>query len=47
MLINPLREIRDEVTLITGITESMLRDKPLWSEVKEKVKDFIGDAIIV
>ncbi len=47
MLIDPEIEITSEVTMITGISEPMIRGKSKWHEVKEKVADFIGDSIIV
>lgn len=47
MLINPGKPMTEEISMITGITDSMLLGKPLWNEVKERVEVFIGDAIIV
>lgn len=47
MLIDPEIEITSEVTMITGISEAMIRGKSKWKDVKDKVADFIGDAIIV
>lgn len=48
MLINPDREISEEVTIITNITNEMVNEKQKWAEVRDRVVDFIGeDSIIV
>lgn len=47
MLIHPNRLLEQEVTMITGITNDMLIGKPHFEEIREKVQDFIGNAIIV
>lgn len=47
MLIHPNRLLEQEVTMITGITNDMLIWKPHFEEVRNKVRDFIGNAIIV
>ena len=47
MLINPGRQLEQEVTMITGISNEMLIWKPDFESIKNKVQDFIGDAIIV
>ncbi len=47
MLIHPGVELKEEVTMITGITDAMLEGKKKWPEVREKVREFIGDAVIV
>lgn len=47
MLIDPDRELKEEVTMITGITREMLEWREKWGSVRERVRDFIGDAIIV
>lgn len=47
MLIHPNRLLEQEVTMITGITNDMLVWKPHFDEVRDKVRDFIGNAIIV
>ena len=33
--------------MITGITGGMLIGKPTWESVRDRVRDFIGDATIV
>ena len=33
--------------MITGITSNMLIGRKKWGEVREKAREFIGDAIIV
>jgi DNA polymerase III alpha subunit (gram-positive type) len=40
MLIDPGRPLLEEVTMITGITESMLEGKQKWDEVQERVRAF-------
>jgi DNA polymerase III epsilon subunit-like protein len=40
MLIDPARPLLEEVTLITGITTSMLEGKPIWEDVRERVRAF-------
>ncbi len=47
MLINPGIELKEEVTMITGISEHMLEGKSTWSEVRERVTAFIGNHMIV
>lgn len=47
MLINPGRKLEENISMITGIRDDMLLWKQKWEEVQEKVRDFIGDAIIV
>ncbi|NRH20514.1 hypothetical protein HOO68_00510 [Candidatus Gracilibacteria bacterium] len=47
MLIHPNRLLEQEVTMITGITNDMLAGRPHFDEVRDKVRDFIGNAIIV
>ncbi len=46
-LIHPGRVLTQEVTMITGITPAMLDGKPSWDSVRDKVREFIGDAVIV
>jgi DNA polymerase III epsilon subunit-like protein len=43
MLIDPDRPLLEEVTMITGITESMLARKPKWDEVRERVRVFFEE----
>lgn len=44
-LINPQRSIPPNITRITGITDAMVRDAPLFSEVADSFREFMGDAI--
>jgi DNA polymerase III epsilon subunit family exonuclease len=46
-LIHPGRVLTQEVTMITGITPAMLEGKPDFASVRDKVREFIGDAVIV
>ena len=47
MLINPWIPLKEEIILITGITEKMLEGRERWENVRDRVREFIGDAIIV
>lgn len=46
-LINPDRDIPDEVVKIHGITNEMVADKPFFAAIAKELRDFIGDAPIV
>lgn len=47
-LVYPGREMTEEISMITGITDTMLTGKPTWAEVRDKVRDFIRtDSVIV
>ncbi len=46
-LIHPGRLLEQEITMITGITHDMLIGKPTFESVRDAVREFIGDAIIV
>ncbi|MBL6989064.1 MAG: 3'-5' exonuclease [Bacteriovoracaceae bacterium] len=46
-LMNPGRYISSTITKITGITRSMLQDKPRPEVVMPKLKQFIGDRVIL
>ncbi len=46
-LIQPGRIVTKEITMITGITPEMLEWKPDFESVRDKVREFIGDAVIV
>lgn len=43
-LFNPQITIPDEVINITGITNEMVKDKPLFKEKAQEIADFIDDA---
>lgn len=47
MLINPGRNLEENIAMITGISDNMLIRKQKWEEVQNKVATFIGDSIIV
>lgn len=47
LLINPECEISEATTNLTHISNEMVKDKPTFKEVWPKIKEFIGDAIIV
>lgn len=47
MLVHPGRAMTEEISMITGITDTMLEGKPSWWEVRDRVKEFIGDSIVV
>lgn len=42
-LINPQEKLSARITDLTGITDEMVADKPLISEVIEEIVEFIGD----
>ena len=46
-LIKPKVPIADEITLLSGITNDMLVDKPYIEEVIDEILDFIGDSVII
>lgn len=46
-LINPQRLIPQRITQLTGITNAMVRDAPLFSEIADSFMAFMGDAIFV
>lgn len=46
-LIYSEKPLSQEVSMITGITSDMLVGKPIFSDIREKIADFIGDSIIV
>ncbi|MDR2781149.1 MAG: DNA polymerase III subunit epsilon [Holosporaceae bacterium] len=45
--VNPEREISQEATAITGITNEMLVGKPLFCEIADDFLDFIKDSTLV
>ena len=46
-LINPQRSIPAKITQITGITNAMVRDAPVFAEVADTFMRFMGDGIFV
>jgi DNA polymerase-3 subunit epsilon len=46
-LVNPQRAIPARITLITGITNEMVRDAPVFAELAESFLRFMGDGIFV
>ena len=46
-LINPRRRIPPEITQLTGISDAMVRDAPIISDVLEDLDHFVGDAPIL
>ncbi|MFH1432730.1 MAG: 3'-5' exonuclease [archaeon] len=46
-LINPERRIPGFITRFTGITNEMVKDAPVFAEVSFRIKEFIGDNVIV
>lgn len=47
MLIDPEREIDEHISMITGISNAMVKGKSKWHEVRERVSSFIGDDTII
>lgn len=46
-LINPQRAIPASITQLTGITNEMVRDAPVFSEIADSLMAFMGDGIFV
>lgn len=46
-LVNPEKEISEEITALTGITNEMVENMPTIKEVLPKFKKFCGDAVLV
>ena len=46
-LINPQRSIPANITRLTGITNEMVRDAPLFAEIADSFMQFMGDGIFV
>lgn len=46
-LINPQRSIPAKIVQLTGITNAMVRDAPLFAEVADSFMDFMADGIFV
>jgi len=45
--INPQRLVDPEARAVHGIKDDFLRDKPLFGEIANELRDFIGDAYII
>lgn len=46
-LLNPQRSIPPNITRITNITNDMVADAPLFVDIAQRFRDFMGDAIFV
>jgi DNA polymerase-3 subunit epsilon len=46
-LINPQRPIPAKIVQLTGITNEMVRDAPLFAEIADSFMEFMGDGIFV
>ena len=46
-LLNPQRTIPARITQITNITNEMVRDAPVFSEIADRFMRFMGDGIFV
>jgi DNA polymerase III subunit epsilon len=46
-LVNPQRSIPAKITQITGITNEMVRDAPVFTEIADSFMQFMGDGIFV
>jgi DNA polymerase III subunit epsilon len=46
-LINPERVMGEGAARVTGITDEMLADKPLFAEIANELIEFFGDGVIV
>jgi predicted DnaQ family exonuclease/DinG family helicase len=47
ILIHPAKEIPIFITKLTGISNAMLKDAPLFSDVAEKIRTFLGETPII
>lgn len=47
MLIDPEEEISEIITGVTGITNEMVKGKPVINEVIDSLLDFLGDSILL
>ena len=47
MLINPQRKILPEITRVNGIDDSMVSNKPIFSECANIFLDFINDSVLI
>jgi DNA polymerase III epsilon subunit family exonuclease len=47
MLINPERRIPEFITKLTGITNGMVKDAPVFDGVAFRIKEFIGGNVVV
>lgn len=45
--INPERDVPERVTEITGLTTEFLNDKPLFADVAEGFRDFVGESPLI
>ncbi len=46
-LVNPLRPLPQEVSLLTGISEASLQTQPTLSEVIPQLRHYLGDAVLI
>lgn len=46
-LVNPQRSIPASITALTGITNEMVRDAPVFAEIADSLMAFMGDGIFV
>ncbi len=46
-MINPQRSISPFITKLTGITNEMVRDAPLFADIADSLMEFMGDGIFV
>ena len=46
-LINPQRSIPSHISRLTGITNDMVRDAPVFAEIADSFMTFMGDGIFV
>jgi len=46
-LLKPANLIPEEITLLTGITNEMVSNKPIWSEIETEILDFLGENLLI
>jgi DNA polymerase-3 subunit epsilon len=46
-LVNPQKEIPEAIFALTGITNQMVKDAPIFDDISEKVMEMLADRIFV
>jgi len=46
-LIRPVNKIPEEITLLTGISNEMVSNKPSWSEIEQEILNYIDGFVLI